>query len=148
MKLPREVIWVVLSYIGHKSFNKSRRVCRQWKQIIDSADFRAFYARFQAHRFSEYTISMFDEFVDELEIPASNWNMKESNATIPPATSLDLFFAPTVQEKSTQLDQHFPTVSVSQLSNHPSPRSYNSDEWMRMMKQRELCKTQKYGTNE
>lgn len=76
MNLSREVLWNVLSYVGHKSFNKSRRVCRQWKQTIDSADFRAFYARFQADNFSNYTISMFDESVDDLAMPAKFVSME------------------------------------------------------------------------
>lgn len=76
MKLLKDVLFVVFSFTGHTSFNKCRRVCQQWKQIIDSADFRAFYANSQAHNFSEYTISMFDESDYELNMPAKFVSME------------------------------------------------------------------------
>ena len=57
--VPKEVLWFVFSYAGPSSFGIFRAVCKQWKRIVDSPEFRTFYNRVAEHFFSEYTFGMF-----------------------------------------------------------------------------------------
>lgn len=99
MNLSREVLWNVFSYIGHKSFNKCRRVCKQWKQIIDSADFRAFYGKSQAHNFSEYIFSMFDDSGEMTEMPAKFVSIDNFRHGFVTTTQSSQIFRPTLPTK-------------------------------------------------
>lgn len=60
--VPKEVLWYIFGYAGPSSFSIFRLVCKRWKQIVDSDNFKRFFNNMGSAPFRDYPLSLFNLF--------------------------------------------------------------------------------------